>query len=76
MVLLGGHKVFLGPVVGAIIFVFLQNYIISITELWMLPTGILFVAIILFAREGIVGTLQNVLKLGERGETGGHAVRS
>jgi branched-chain amino acid transport system permease protein len=57
MVYLGGRRQFLGPVVGAILIVFLQFQISKYSEVWLLYLGILFVVMIMFAPEGISGTV-------------------
>lgn len=54
MVIVGGVGTLLGPAIGAGFFVVLQNYISSYTERWPIIMGLIFVAIVLYGRGGIV----------------------
>jgi branched-chain amino acid transport system permease protein len=58
MTILGGRGTLLGPLVGAGVFLFLQNTISLLTPRWELFVGAMFVAIILLFPAGIVGTIQ------------------
>lgn len=58
MTILGGRGTLLGPLVGAGVFLFLQNTISVLTPRWELFVGAFFVAIILLFPAGIVGTIQ------------------
>jgi len=60
MTLIGGVQTFFGPAVGAFVFVLLKDLLSSFTENWMIPFGILFVAFVLFAPEGIGGLARAV----------------
>jgi branched-chain amino acid transport system permease protein len=55
MVLIGGSGYFLGPIIGAAIVILLQHWLSSYTEYWGLVLGLLFIALISGAREGIAG---------------------
>jgi branched-chain amino acid transport system permease protein len=55
MAVLGGMRAFWGPLVGAAIFVVLQDYISSRTENWMSFIGLFFVLIVLFFPRGVLG---------------------
>jgi branched-chain amino acid transport system permease protein len=55
MVLIGGSGYFLGPIIGATIVILLQHWLSSYTEYWGLVLGLLFIALISGAREGIAG---------------------
>lgn len=55
MSLLGGIKIFLGPGVGAVIFMYLKEIISTYTELWMLYLGAILIGFVLFLPGGIVG---------------------
>jgi branched-chain amino acid transport system permease protein len=61
MTILGGKGTFLGPLVGAAVFLFLQNTISLFTPRWELFVGTIFVVIILVFPGGIIGTLQTTL---------------
>ena len=55
MVVLGGMRAFWGPLVGAAIFVVLQDYVSSQTENWMSFIGLFFVLVVLFFPRGLLG---------------------
>jgi len=71
MSLLGGTKIFLGPAVGAVIFMYLKEIISGYTELWMIYLGAILIGFVLFLPGGIVGFLNEKLRgrrLGRIGE--------
>jgi branched-chain amino acid transport system permease protein len=55
MAVLGGMRSFWGPLVGAAIFVVLQDYISTRTENWMSFIGLFFVLVVLFFPRGLLG---------------------
>jgi len=55
MAVLGGMRSFWGPLIGAVIFVALQDYVSSHTENWMSIIGLFFVLVVLFFPRGILG---------------------
>jgi branched-chain amino acid transport system permease protein len=55
MAVMGGMRTFWGPLLGAIVFVVLQDYLSSVTVNWMSFIGILIVMIVLFFPRGILG---------------------
>src|SRR6185436_8579109 len=57
MTFIGGVGSFAGPVVGAIIFTFLQSMLSDYTTMWLLYVGIVFLAAVLFVPVGLVGVL-------------------
>jgi branched-chain amino acid transport system permease protein len=57
MAVLGGMRSFWGPLIGASIFVVLQDYVSSMTENWMSFIGLFFVLVVLFFPRGILGML-------------------
>jgi len=58
MAVLGGMRSFWGPLLGAAIFVVLQDYLSSATENWMSFLGLFFVLVVLFFPRGILGMLR------------------
>jgi len=58
MAVLGGMRSFWGPLIGAAIFVVLQDYVSSQTENWMSFIGVFFVVIVLFFPRGVLGMLK------------------
>ena len=57
MAVMGGMRSFWGPLLGAIVFVVLQDYLSSITVNWQIYIGILFVVVVLFFPRGLLGVL-------------------
>ena len=55
MAVMGGMRSFWGPLLGAAVFVVIQDYISSITVNWMSFVGMLFVAVVLLFPRGILG---------------------
>lgn len=63
-VILGGVARLIGPVVGAIVFVALEETLGGLSEYWHIYLGLLLLIIVLFAKGGITGAL--VKKRGAR----------
>jgi branched-chain amino acid transport system permease protein len=57
MVLLGGFASFFGPVLGAFVFIFLQDAVMSVVPYWRLVFGAILAAIVIFAPGGLMGFL-------------------
>lgn len=58
MVILGGAATTLGPVLGAIVFIVAEEALSSFTIYWHLPFGLMLMAVVLFARGGLMGMLR------------------
>ncbi len=58
MTVMGGMRAFWGPLLGAAVFVVLQDYISSMTVNWMSFIGLIFVLVVLFFPRGLLGVLQ------------------
>ena len=58
MAVLGGMRSFWGPLVGAAIFVVLQDYLSTQTQNWMSFIGLFFVLVVLFFPRGVLGVLR------------------
>jgi branched-chain amino acid transport system permease protein len=67
MVLIGGSGYFLGPIIGTAIVIFLQHWLSSYTEYWGLILGLLFIALITGAREGVAGLVAQLWRRFDRG---------
>jgi len=52
---LGGMRNFWGPLVGAIVFVLVQNYVSAVTQNWMTVLGLIFVLSVMFFPLGVLG---------------------
>lgn len=61
MAILGGAYTFAGPLVGAVVWTFLDVFISGLTVYWPLAIGSVILFIVLFMRGGILGTLQDKL---------------
>ena len=57
MVILGGMGSLFGPVLGAIVYLVLEEFLSQLTEYWALIMGPLLLLIVLFGRGGIMGML-------------------
>ena len=58
MAVLGGMRSFWGPLIGAAIFVVLQDYVSTMTQNWMSFIGLFFVLVVLFFPRGVLGILR------------------
>lgn len=54
---LGGFRNFTGPIIGAVVFNYLEAYVIALTEYWQILLGGVLIALVLFMPGGIVGTV-------------------
>jgi branched-chain amino acid transport system permease protein len=61
MVITGGIGTLIGPVVGAVVFILVQEILSSYTEHWMIFTGAVFVLMVIFLPGGLVGTARRLL---------------
>ncbi|MDO8479412.1 MAG: branched-chain amino acid ABC transporter permease [Candidatus Rokubacteria bacterium] len=57
MTYIGGIGSFVGPILGAILFTFLQSMLSDYTGIWLLYLGLLFLATVLFVPAGLAGAL-------------------
>jgi branched-chain amino acid transport system permease protein len=55
--MIGGTRFFAGPIIGAAVVWVIRSVVSSYTEYWTLILGVLMVAVVMFARQGIVGYL-------------------
>jgi branched-chain amino acid transport system permease protein len=60
MVILGGMGSLFGPVLGAIVYLVLEEFLSQVTEYWALIMGPLLLLIVIFGRGGIMGLLGRV----------------
>jgi branched-chain amino acid transport system permease protein len=58
MAVLGGMRSFWGPLIGAAIYVVLQDYLSSQTENWQSFIGLFFVLVVLFFPRGVLGMIR------------------
>jgi branched-chain amino acid transport system permease protein len=61
MAVLGGMRSFWGPLLGAGLFVVLQDFVSTRTENWMSFVGVVFVLVVLFFPRGVLGYVRRRL---------------
>jgi branched-chain amino acid transport system permease protein len=59
MVIVGGAGTLVGPILGAIFFLYVQQELSSYTDSWALFFGVIFILFVLFMPEGIWGLLRS-----------------
>jgi branched-chain amino acid transport system permease protein len=59
MVILGGAGTLLGPALGAVVIVFLENVVSTYTQHWLLVLGVIYVGVTMFAPHGLLGLLRH-----------------
>lgn len=60
--LFGGTKVFLGPFIGALVFIVMKDNLSRYIEHWEVFTGVFFIIIVLFMPKGILGSIVEFTK--------------
>jgi ABC-type branched-subunit amino acid transport system permease subunit len=60
MAFVGGTKTFWGPILGAFVYIILQNYLSNITDRWPLFMGLIFVFMVLFIPGGLSDVMMNI----------------
>lgn len=74
VVILGGTGLLLGPIVGAALYVGLSHYAVAYTDHWRLFVGLVFIALVLFAPDGIVRIVRDRLGLRSRRDASSRSV--
>ena len=59
MAILGGIGTLVGPVIGAFVIVFLRNWVSIEFDRWLSVMGVIFILVVLFARDGLVGAISS-----------------
>ncbi len=59
---IGGYASFIGPIVGAFVYVYLVEYLSSFTERWQLLVGAFFVLLLLLYPRGIAGMIEDAAR--------------
>ncbi len=62
MAVLGGFRTFTGPIVGALVFNYLEVSAVGATVYWQLVLGVILVALVLAMPTGLVGTAGQLLR--------------
>lgn len=60
MTVIGGVGTFVGPILGAVVYIFLADWLSDITERWQLFVGLLFIALVMWYRGGIMGIVTSL----------------
>jgi len=58
---LGGFQTFIGPIIGAVTFNYLETYAVGHTVYWQMVLGLVLVALVLLLPAGIAGTAGRLL---------------
>jgi branched-chain amino acid transport system permease protein len=69
---IGGRGTLIGPLFGAAIWLFLQDFLQATLKLgaeWKLVLGVVFVLLVCFLRQGVIGGLKDLWALTQRGRT-------
>jgi branched-chain amino acid transport system permease protein len=67
MAVLGGSGTFAGPAIGALVFVALQDFVMSITQYWRFVMGAVLVLLVVFMPQGLSGTIEALVNRRRRG---------
>jgi branched-chain amino acid transport system permease protein len=59
---IGGYSSFIGPIIGSFVYVYMVEYLSSITDRWQLIMGVFFMLLVLFYPKGIVGIINRFTK--------------
>jgi branched-chain amino acid transport system permease protein len=75
MTFVGGTTTFWGPILGAFVYIILQNYLSNITDRWPLFMGFIFVFMVLFMPGGLSEVIRNIRLrfLGKKDNEGGRS---
>ncbi|MCP4577714.1 MAG: branched-chain amino acid ABC transporter permease [Deltaproteobacteria bacterium] len=60
MTFIGGTGSFIGPVLGAAVYIYLQDFLSDITDRWPLVMGIIFIIMVLYVPGGLSGIIASV----------------
>ena len=58
MTVLGGFGNFFGPVLGAFVYIALQDQLMSLTQYWRFALGVILILIIIVFPTGLMGLLE------------------
>jgi branched-chain amino acid transport system permease protein len=62
MAVLGGSGAFAGPAIGALVFVLLQDFVMSVTQYWRFVMGAVLVLLVVFMPQGLSGAIGALAK--------------
>lgn len=61
MAVLGGSGTFVGPAIGALAFVLLQDFVMAITQYWRFVMGGVLVLLVIFLPQGLAGAFEMLI---------------
>jgi branched-chain amino acid transport system permease protein len=67
MAVLGGSGTFAGPAIGALVFVVLQDFVMSITQYWRFVMGGVLVLLVVFMPQGLSGAIELLVAVRRKG---------
>jgi branched-chain amino acid transport system permease protein len=68
MAVLGGSGTFAGPAIGALVFVLLQDFVMSVTQYWRFVMGAVLVLLVVFMPQGLSGTIEAIVNRRKGGQ--------
>ncbi len=74
MAYIGGTTVFAGPVLGAVLITLLQSGVSLLSNSWLVYVGVMFIAMVIFAPEGLSGMILAHRPLARGGRLGSLAI--
>jgi branched-chain amino acid transport system permease protein len=57
----GGSGSFTGPILGALVYIYLQNFLSDVTDRWQLFMGLIFILMVLFVPGGLSKLMEDAL---------------
>ncbi len=71
MTYIGGARLFWGPIVGAVLITYMQTNLSDYSEAWLFYLGALFVAVVMYAPNGVSGVIEAAVRGSRRKGFGG-----
>lgn len=62
MTLIGGAEFFAGPIVGSIVYIFLNSYVTRLTVYWPLTIGLIILFVVLFMPGGLLSLIDKKIR--------------
>jgi branched-chain amino acid transport system permease protein len=62
MVIIGGTRSFMGPILGACVYIYLQDFLSDITDRWPFIMGLIFIFMILYVPRGLSGLIDSLVE--------------
>jgi len=62
MVVIGGTGSFIGPIIGACVYIYLQDFLSDVTDRWPFIMGLIFIFMILYVPRGLSGLIDSLIE--------------